>query len=375
MALGNNNPLIQKVTGMLGDTVVFKDYDGKIVISKKPEPSSKPPSAKQLRSRRIFKVANMLAQQRLNNPEELERYKAIAKSRKSPNALTAARRDALRTIYANPSDFEELIAEATIGEAPGLPVTESSAASVHANAPANIFEALLAAGSNANASAGNVNPMTQQLADMTNALNHCLQELQKTMTKASEMLQAINGLNASSEHTFNTTVEQTATNNVAFIPGTTDTTKSNDTDTTVFVRTIDDPTFASTAVETQCIASLQHTSPQYASPQRHASPPADMPKHDHPNVDETPTSDITTPSEVIASSIPSPFTNTQTTAHVNDRRQLSIIKSSTGDVLANDFHRYYFPFPGVKQHISTDMLDKIAIIIQGNAPRVHYKPR
>ena len=300
MALGNNNPLIQKVTGTLGETIVFKDYGGKTVISKKPRPSSKPPSPEQLRVRRIFKVAQKMAQQLLTDPEELERYKSIAKSRNSPNALTAARRDALRTIFANPSDFEELIAEATIGEAPGLPVTESPATSVHANPPANTFDALLAAGGNMSASAGNASHLTQQLADVTNALNHCLQELQKTMAKATEMLQAINVVNASAN---------------GRTSGTTDA------------------------------------------------------------ADETSTPHITTPSEIITSSIPSPFTETQTTAPVNDRRQQSPIKSSTRDILSNGFQRYYFPFPGIQQHLSIGMLDKIAIIIQGNAPRVHYNPR
>ncbi|MGC3948438.1 MAG: hypothetical protein QM762_28700 [Chryseolinea sp.] len=366
MALGNNNPLLQKATGMLGDTLVFKDYDGKVVISKKPKPSSKPPSPKQLRARLIFKVAHIIAQQRLTDPEELERYKSIAKSRKSPNALTAARRDALRTIYADPSDFEELIAG--FAERDTQPIAANVTQKnlpITSNAPANTFDALLASGASINSSAPNANQLIQQLADVTNALHNCLQELQKSMPKATELLQTINVLTASAnERTSNAMVEQTTINNVAFIPGTMVTTKSIDTDTTVFVSTIDDATFAN-ALETPCITSLQC----------HTSPSMDIPKHDHHDVDETPASDITTSSGIVASSILSNITVTESTAHINDRRQNTVTKSSGDEVMTTDFQRYYFPFPGIQQHLPEGMLDKIALIIQGNAPRVHYNPR
>lgn len=348
MALGNNNPITQHTTGTLGGTIVFKNVNGKTIMTKKPAPSSKPPSTKQIRCRCIFKVAHLMAVQLLTDPEQLERYTTLAKSRKSPNALTAARRDALRLIYANPSEYEELIAQAVESYTPPPPktVAGSAAPSGLLISPANSFESLLASAGNIATAAGNSQQLTQQLSDMTNMLNHCLQELQKTMAKANEMLKAINVLNASANETnHNTSSDETTSSNVTST-GTTDTTKQTHTNATTFVRTIDDQTFV----------------------------PA-VPKHDHHMVDETPTTDITTPSEIIASSVPSPFTETQTTGHANNRRQQSLIKSSTGDVLANDFQRYYFPFPGIKQHISTSMLDKIAIIIQGNAPRVHYNPR
>ena len=196
MALGNNNPLTSKVTGMLGQSMVFKQYDGKTVITAKPAPSSKPPSSGQIRCRCTFKVASVMARQLLTDPAELERFKAIARTRKS-NALTQARRAILKLIYANPSDFEEIIAEEIANYTPPVPSPKAGKkTTAHAAGQPDTFETLLASAGNITPPAGNTNQITQQLSEMTHALNNCLQEIQKTMAKATEMLNAITALNS-----------------------------------------------------------------------------------------------------------------------------------------------------------------------------------
>ncbi|MEJ1242360.1 hypothetical protein WBG78_29695 [Chryseolinea sp. T2] len=321
MALGNNNPLTQKATGMLGETLVFKNYNGKTVITKKPAPSSKPPSPKQMRCRCIFKVASLMAAQLLSDPVQLERYIALAKSRQSSNALTAARGDALRTIYANPSDYEEAIAQALKDYRPSLPkINSEGAAPVKSlTSPATIIETPPASAGTIDTPVFDSNQLKQQLSDMTKALNHCLHELQTTMAKATDLLQAINALNTSAmENRENTKSEEGTINDSTF------TSEIN-------------PAFEQAAFNTVTFTS-------------------EMTMH-------APESNNTN-----SSAASSPLFETGTTANVTDQRPGAPETSSTTGVRVNDFQRYYFPFPGMQQHLSAGMLDKIAIMIQRNAP-------
>ena len=59
MALGNNNPFLQKISGTLGDTVTFKQRNGETIICKKSRPS-KAESPKQKWKRDQFRSASYL---------------------------------------------------------------------------------------------------------------------------------------------------------------------------------------------------------------------------------------------------------------------------------------------------------------------------
>ena len=195
MARVNNNPILQKLSGTLGETVTFKTYNGETYITKKPRPS-KTESPAQKRRRDQFRLATQMSQRLLLDPEKKAYYTGVAKSRKLRNAYTAANQDALKTIHANP--WEEELPQDSAGEMGKKTVrTEGLKEANHnSNGCANIADELLGFGGPLKAPTGNAAGLNQQLADATDAVQQCLLELQKAIAKASELMQAVGELNA-----------------------------------------------------------------------------------------------------------------------------------------------------------------------------------
>lgn len=259
----------------------------------------------------------MMTKQLLSDPEQLERYISLAKSRKSSNALTAARGDVLRTIYANPSDFEEVIAQTLKDYRPSLPETKSEGAAPAGllTSPVNIIETPLASACTIDTSAFNSNQPKQHLSDITKAINTCLQELQKTMAKANDLLQAINALNSSAMNSEKTTSEE---------------------------GTFNDSTFTS-----------------------EINPPCEQASFKTVTFTSETTMDASEYNTNSSAAVSSPHFETGTIA--NDQPQGAKDSSSPTGIHVNDFQRYYFPFPGMQQHLAAGTLDKIAIMLQRNA--------
>lgn len=195
MAQANNNPLLQKISGTLGRTLTFKQYNGKTYITKTPEPSkTESPDQKRVRDR--FRTATQMAKELLLDPEHKAYYTAEAKKRKQPNAYTAANQDALLTIKAYLQE-EELPQPSACEMFPDTVNTEEAkATNVTGNGEANIIDELLGYGDPSKAPAGNASGLDQQLADATTALQHCLLELQRVTAKVGELMKAVETLNA-----------------------------------------------------------------------------------------------------------------------------------------------------------------------------------
>jgi hypothetical protein len=195
MARVNNNPILQKLSGTLGETVTFKTYNGETYITKKPRPSkTESPAQKRLRDQ--FRMASQSAKLLLLDPEKKAYYTGVAKSRKLRNAYTAANQDALKAIHANPP--QEELPQASAGEIRTNTVRNEGVKETNhnSNGCANIADELLGFGDPLKAPTGNATGLNQQLADATNAVQHCLLELQKAIAKASELMQAVGELNA-----------------------------------------------------------------------------------------------------------------------------------------------------------------------------------
>jgi ribosomal protein S10 len=95
MATVRNNPIVNGLSGMLGQTIVFKNYNGRTFVSAKPRLPKKQ-SEEQKANRSRFKIATHWAQIILQDPERKAYYQMKAKKLKLPNAYTAAITDYLR---------------------------------------------------------------------------------------------------------------------------------------------------------------------------------------------------------------------------------------------------------------------------------------
>lgn len=204
MAQANNNVLLQKITGTLGDTLTFKQRNGETVICKKSRPT-KTESPKQRWRRDQFASATHLAKQLLLDPEKEKEYIDIAKRRKLDDPYTAAVQDMLAVVHAERWEDSEIYAQ-TVREAAEKASTANSAATSITergdlngiNGKANICSELLDPGSKQHESSKAME-LGQQLAHLTNSVTNCMLELQKAMAKATELLQAVNELNASAK--------------------------------------------------------------------------------------------------------------------------------------------------------------------------------
>jgi hypothetical protein len=96
MATLRSNPIINGVSGMFGDTMVFRNLRSKTIVSQRPKLPKKQ-SEQQKTNRSKFRKATEWAQFVLENPERKEYYKKKAKKLNLPNAYTAAITDYMRS--------------------------------------------------------------------------------------------------------------------------------------------------------------------------------------------------------------------------------------------------------------------------------------
>ena len=95
MAFVNTNPLVNGLSGMLGNTLVFKNYYGKTIVASRPRPPKKQ-SESQKANRSKFRDASRWARAELYYPERKAYYQQKAKQLNLPNAYTAAITDYMR---------------------------------------------------------------------------------------------------------------------------------------------------------------------------------------------------------------------------------------------------------------------------------------
>lgn len=96
MATVRNNLLVSGLSGMLGNTIVFKKWQGKTLVTSRPRAPRKQ-SAQQKANRSRFRQATLFARQAMLNAEMKAYYQAKAKKLKLPNAYTAAITDYMRS--------------------------------------------------------------------------------------------------------------------------------------------------------------------------------------------------------------------------------------------------------------------------------------
>jgi hypothetical protein len=89
MAISKNNPLTKGASGMIGNTVVFRSWNGKTYMYNRPSKPKKE-SRLQKENRTKFSRAVAFSRQMMGIPEKKAEYAAIAKRENLPNAYTAA---------------------------------------------------------------------------------------------------------------------------------------------------------------------------------------------------------------------------------------------------------------------------------------------
>jgi hypothetical protein len=96
MAIVKNNPIINGLSGKLGDSIVFKQMRGKTIMCSRP---SKPvaQSEQQKETRDRFRKASAWAKSILSDAEQKAYYQKKARKLKLPNAYTAAIADYMRS--------------------------------------------------------------------------------------------------------------------------------------------------------------------------------------------------------------------------------------------------------------------------------------
>jgi hypothetical protein len=95
MAKSKNNPLTKGLSGMIGQQIVFRSWNGKTFVSVAPKKHKKQSSI-QKENRTKFKRATLFAKSMMNDPAKKAEYKEIAKKLQLPNAYTAAITDYMR---------------------------------------------------------------------------------------------------------------------------------------------------------------------------------------------------------------------------------------------------------------------------------------
>jgi hypothetical protein len=97
MATIRTNPLIEGLSGMLGQSIVFKNLRGKTIITNRPS-SPKKQSELQKANRSKFRQATYYAKAAMLDAEKKAYYQRKARKLKLPNAYTAAITDYMRPI-------------------------------------------------------------------------------------------------------------------------------------------------------------------------------------------------------------------------------------------------------------------------------------
>jgi hypothetical protein len=89
MAKQKNNVVTYGLSGKIGDLLVFRQRDGKTIVSKVPE-HSKTVTEKQAVHRKLFQSAVIYAKAAVTSPETGELYKTAAKKKKHPFLVAVA---------------------------------------------------------------------------------------------------------------------------------------------------------------------------------------------------------------------------------------------------------------------------------------------
>jgi hypothetical protein len=112
MAKQKGNVVTHGLSGKIGDLLVFRQRDGKTIVSKMPE-QPKQASEKQTETRKRFQQATIYAKIAVAQPETKDRYAGEAKKRKGITAYNVAVAD-----FFNAPDIETVDLSAYTG-APG----------------------------------------------------------------------------------------------------------------------------------------------------------------------------------------------------------------------------------------------------------------
>jgi hypothetical protein len=89
MAISRNNPLTKGASGMIGNSIVFRTWNGKTYMYNRPS-KPKTQSAAQKENRTKFSRAVAFSKKMMAVPEKKAEYTEIAKRENLPNAYTAA---------------------------------------------------------------------------------------------------------------------------------------------------------------------------------------------------------------------------------------------------------------------------------------------
>jgi hypothetical protein len=89
MAQSKNNPLTKGASGMIGNTVVFRSWNGKTYMYNRPSKPKKQ-SSLQKENRTKFSRAVAFSRKMMADPVKKAEYQLIAKQQNLPNAYTAA---------------------------------------------------------------------------------------------------------------------------------------------------------------------------------------------------------------------------------------------------------------------------------------------
>jgi hypothetical protein len=103
MAIVFKNLATQGLSGMLGDTLVFRNVGGKTVVSSAPKFSNHEPSEKQKTNQKRFQKAVLYAKSQMNDPVAKAVYEEKSKEQGQPNAYNIAIAD-----FFNAPDVEEV---------------------------------------------------------------------------------------------------------------------------------------------------------------------------------------------------------------------------------------------------------------------------
>ena len=83
MATADESIIIGKLRGMLGRELVFRHWDGKLIVSKAPGPQKRKASRQQAKTRERFSLATRYAKKACKNPERATAYQTALKPRQN----------------------------------------------------------------------------------------------------------------------------------------------------------------------------------------------------------------------------------------------------------------------------------------------------
>lgn len=143
MPVYKDNIIMEGLSGMLADIVVFRQLRGKTVMANRPAKPSRQ-SELQRENRMRFRAASQFAKEAMKDPEKKERYRHKARKLGLPNPYTAALTDYMRkpsvsrikcngrsneriTVHASKNGFALASVEVTLADEQGVPLTMQAA--------------------------------------------------------------------------------------------------------------------------------------------------------------------------------------------------------------------------------------------------------